>query len=73
MIPPSRLAISIYVPERGNSEAKLVFANARGGELICLPEGAYHIVATLLDPTQGETNATILVVSADLRACRPAR
>jgi len=67
VISPTRLSISIYVPERGNSEAKLVLANARGGELICLPEGAYHIVATLLDPTQGETNATNSVVTADLR------
>jgi len=48
-IPPQRLAISIYVPERNNSEAKLVLANARAGEVISLPEGPYHIVATLLD------------------------
>jgi hypothetical protein len=69
-IPPQRVAISIYVPERNNSEAKLVLANARGGEAICLPEGAYHIVSTLLDTgqaTQGENNATNSVVTADLR------
>jgi hypothetical protein len=69
-IPPQRLSISIYVPERGNSEAKLVLANARGGEPICLPEGAYHIVSTLLDTTQGaqgDNNATNSVVTADLR------
>ena len=48
-LPPQRLAISIYVPERDNSEAKLVLANARAGEVISLPEGPYHIVATLLD------------------------
>ncbi|MGA8170571.1 MAG: hypothetical protein WB816_07040 [Methylocystis sp.] len=70
IIPAQRLSISIYVPERGNSEAKLVLANARGGETICLPEGAYHIVSTLLDTTQGaqgENNATNSVVTADLR------
>ncbi|RTL86574.1 MAG: hypothetical protein EKK29_08805 [Hyphomicrobiales bacterium] len=69
-IPPQRLSISIYVPERGNSEAKLVLANARGDEVICLPEGAYHIVSTLLDTTQGAqggNNATNSVVTADLK------
>ena len=69
-IPPQRLSISIYVPERGNSEAKLVLANARGGDTICLPEGAYHVVSTLLDTSQGsqgDNNATNSVVTADLR------
>ncbi len=69
-IPSQRLSISIYVPERGNSEAKLVLTNAKAGEVICLPEGSYHIVSTLLDTTQGsqgENNATNSVVTADLR------
>lgn len=69
-IPPQRLSISIYVPERGNSEAKLVLANAKAAEVICLPEGAYHIVSTLLDTTQGAqggNNATNSVVTADLK------
>ena len=69
-IPPQRLAISIYVPERNNSEAKLVLANARSGEVISLPEGPYHIVATLLDTSgaaPGENNATNSVVTTDLR------
>ncbi|MFY9628008.1 MAG: hypothetical protein WAK03_07630 [Methylocystis sp.] len=69
-IPPQRLSISIYVPERGNSEAKLVLANARGGETISLPEGSYHIVSTLLDTSQGAqgaNNATNSIVTADLR------
>ncbi len=67
-IPPQHLSISIYVPERGNSEAKLVLSNARGGEPIGLPEGVYHVVSTLLDLTQGaENNATNSVVTADLR------
>ncbi len=69
-IPPQRLSISIYVPERGNSEAKLVLANAKGEEVICLPEGSYHIVSTLLDTSQGAqggNNATNSVVTADLK------
>ncbi|WP_424361639.1 hypothetical protein [Methylocystis parvus] len=69
-IPPQRLSISIYVPERGNAEAKLVLAGAKGDEIICLPEGAYHIVSTLLDTTQGAqggNNATNSVVTADLK------
>lgn len=69
-LPAQRLAISIYVPERGNSEAKLVLANARSGEIISLPEGAYHIVSTLLDVSQGsqgDNNTTNSVVTADLR------
>jgi hypothetical protein len=66
-IAPQRLSVSIYVPERGNSEAKLVLANARGGDPIALPEGVYHVVATLLDVTGGENIATNSVVTADLR------
>lgn len=69
-IPSQRLSISIYVPERGNVEAKLVLANAKSDEVICLPEGSYHIVSTLLDTTQGAqggNNATNSIVTADLK------
>jgi hypothetical protein len=69
-IPAQRLSISIYVPERGNSEAKLILANAPADEAIGLPEGAYHIVSTLLDTSQGAqggNNATNSVVTADLK------
>ena len=48
-IDPSKLAIAIYVPERNNPQAKLVDAKARAGEIVALPEGAYHIVSTFLD------------------------
>jgi hypothetical protein len=48
-IDPSKLSLAIYVPERNNPEAKLVFPKARAGEIIGLPEGSYHIVSTLLD------------------------
>jgi len=69
-IPTQRLSISIYVPERGNSEAKLILANAPADEVIGLPEGTYHIVSTLLDTSQGAqggNNATNSVVTADLK------
>lgn len=72
--PTQRLSIAIYVPERGNSEAKLVMAKGRSGELIALPEGVYHIVSTLYDTSGGSTGAspgaaiaTNSVVTADLR------
>ena len=48
-IDPSKLSIAIYVPDRNNPEAKLVYSKARAGEVIGLPEGAYHIVSTFLD------------------------
>ncbi|HTJ03649.1 MAG TPA: hypothetical protein VL492_12735 [Methylovirgula sp.] len=73
-INPTKLSVSIYVPEPGNSEAKLVLANAKSGDIIGLPEGAYHVVSTLLDTTgmgsqtqNGVSNATNSVVHADLR------
>jgi hypothetical protein len=75
-INPAKLSISIYVPERGNSEAKLVLANgkAKAGDVIGLPDGNYHVVSTLLDTTgagslaqNGVANATNSVVNADLR------
>ncbi len=69
-VPAQRLSISIYVPERGNSEAKLILANAKSDEVIGLPEGAYHIVSKLLDTgqgAQGGANETNSVVTADLK------
>jgi len=48
-IDPAKLSLAIYVPERNNPEAKLVYPKARAGEIIGLPEGAYHIVSTFLD------------------------
>jgi hypothetical protein len=75
LIPQNRLTISVYVPERNNSEAKLVLANARTNDIIGLPEGNYHIVSTYLDTvgvgsTNAESpvgNASNSVVSADIR------
>ncbi|MGO4871625.1 MAG: hypothetical protein ACLPGW_13610 [Roseiarcus sp.] len=48
-IDPSKLSLAIYVPERNNPEGKLVYAKARAGDIIGLPEGSYHIVSTFLD------------------------
>lgn len=65
-INPAKTQISIYVPERNNSEAKLV-ANGKSGDEIGLPEGNYHVVSTLLDPqSNGSVNSTNSVISADL-------
>ena len=71
---PARLSISIYVPEAGNSEAKLVLTGAKAGDLIALPEGSYHVVSTLLDTAgyagaqkSGVGNKTNSVVAADLK------
>ena len=73
-INPAKLSISIFVPEAGNSEAKLVLSSAKAGELIGLPEGNYHVVSTLLDTAgyagaqkSGVGNKTNSVVSADLK------
>ncbi|MET3891725.1 hypothetical protein ABIE41_002801 [Bosea sp. OAE506] len=50
-IAPAQLGFQIFVPLQGNSEGRLV-TNARGGELVRLPEGTYHIVSTY-----GDSNA----------------
>ncbi|MDR3461452.1 MAG: hypothetical protein P4L76_03945 [Beijerinckiaceae bacterium] len=73
-INPAKLSIDIYVPEAGNSEAKLVLSHAKAGDLIGLPEGNYHVVSTLLDTAgysgtqpSGVGNKTNSLVSADLK------
>jgi hypothetical protein len=81
-IPPERLTLSIYVPDGGNPQAKLVARDVKPGQTVRLPEGTYHIVSTYLDasgpsvPTPaaaagsapaGPANATNSVVEADIR------
>lgn len=78
-IPRQRVSISVFVPDRGNSEAKLVVQGAQPGEIIRLPEGGYHVVSTYLDAIAPSTQAaktgegsperlvTNSVVTADLR------
>ena len=46
---PNNVTLAIYVPERHNAQANLVYSKARAGEIIGVPEGAYHIVSTYLD------------------------
>jgi hypothetical protein len=70
-IAPDKLSLSVYVPERGNSEAKLVVSGAKPGQIIRLPEGPYHVVSTYLD-TVGVGSLTPVtntnsIVTADLR------
>jgi hypothetical protein len=48
-IDPSKLSVSIYVPQNRNPLGKLVYAKAKAGDIIGLPEGPYHIVSTYLD------------------------
>ncbi len=52
-IEPSKLSIAIYVPQGRNPEGKLVYAKAKAGDVIGLPEGTYHIVSTYLDTIGG--------------------
>ena len=57
-IAPNRMAVSVYVPIGSNSEGRLVVGSVRGGEIVRLPEGTYHVVSTY-----GESNA---IMRADL-------
>jgi len=52
-IDPSKLSLAIYVPENRNPLGKLVDAKAKAGDIIGLPEGAYHVVSTYLDTVGG--------------------
>ena len=57
---------------RHNPEAKLVYSKAKPGDLIGLPEGAYHIVSTYLDAaglgkTAGAGAPTNSIVAADIK------
>jgi hypothetical protein len=45
----NNISLAIYVPERNNATAKLVYAKAREGDVIGVPEGNYHIASTYLD------------------------
>lgn len=56
-IDPSKLSLSIYVPEGRNPEGKLVYSKAKLGEIVGLPEGSYHIVSTYLDTTSAKFSA----------------
>jgi hypothetical protein len=74
-LPPSRVQISVYVPDRNGQEARLVVPDAKPGDILRLPEGSYRVVSTFLEKeTAGSTpapgaqaNATNSVVNAELR------
>ena len=75
VIAPNRLSVKVYVPDRGNAEAKLIASDVHAGELLRLPEGTYHVVSTYLDTptvgtasnTTGVGNATNSIIDADVR------
>ena len=52
-IDPSKLSFAIFVPVGRNPQGKLVYAKAKAGEVVGLPEGSYHIVSTYLDTVGG--------------------
>jgi hypothetical protein len=74
-LPPNRVQISVYVPDRNGQEARLVVPAAHPGDVLRLPEGTYRVVSTFLEKeTAGSTpapgaaaNATNSVVNAELR------
>ena len=48
-IGPGDVALAVYVPERNNETAKLVYAKALEDQVIGVPEGNYHIASTYID------------------------
>ncbi len=62
-IDPTKLSFSIYVPVGRNPEGKLVYAKAKAGEVLGLPEGAYHVVSTYLDTVGGRFLASVVAPS----------
>jgi len=76
-IDPSKLSLSIYVPEGRNPEGKLVYSKAKPGEIVGLPEGSYHIVSTYLDMTSAkfstnpQTSASAKAAAAGASAALP--
>jgi hypothetical protein len=70
-IDPSKLSLAIYVPENRNPEGKLVFAKAKAGDIIGLPEGAYHIVSTYLDTVGGRFVPSVAASSGKSAAPAP--
>ncbi|MDB5512093.1 MAG: hypothetical protein JWR08_1576 [Enterovirga sp.] len=55
-IAPNRLSFSVFLPMGADSEARLVAASVKAGEIVRLPEGSYHVVSTY-----GESNAILRV------------
>ena len=70
-IDPSKLSLAIYVPQNRNPEGKLVYAKGKAGDVIGLPEGAYHIVSTYLDTVGVRSTASAPVSSSKSAAPAP--
>lgn len=70
----NKVSMTIYVPEKTNSEAKVVASNVKPGDIIPLPEGRYHLKSVYLDTVGvgaldaklGEPAPTNSVVTADI-------
>jgi hypothetical protein len=58
-IPAGRLQISVFIPQPGSSEGRIVSSTLRSGEVLRLPEGTYHVVSSY-----GDSNS---IVRADIR------
>jgi hypothetical protein len=59
VIPANRLQISVFIPQPGSSEGRMVTSSLRTGEVLRLPEGTYHVVSSY-----GDSNS---IVRADIR------
>ena len=66
-IPPARLSIQVFLPDRNDPEAKLILPNLKANEAQCVPEGAYHVVSKLMDGTPGSATQTNSTIYGDLR------
>jgi hypothetical protein len=70
-IDPSKLLLAIYVPQKRNPLGKLVYAKGKAGEIIGLPEGAYHIVSTYLDTAGAHSGVSAAANSGKSAAPAP--
>ncbi len=70
-IDPSKLSLAIYVPQNRNPLGKLVYAKAKAGDIIGLPEGSYHIVSTYLDTVGARSGASATSISGKSAAAAP--
>jgi DNA-binding Lrp family transcriptional regulator len=59
VIPANRLQISVFIPQPGASEGRMVTSGLRAGEVLRLPEGTYHVVTSY-----GDSNS---IARADIR------
>jgi hypothetical protein len=59
IIPLNRLQVSVFIPQPGNSEGRIVTSTLRTGEVLRLPEGVYHVVSSYEDSNS--------IVRADIR------